>query len=61
MSYYSLFDHYPGLSDLTLYLQASSFGIEFGLLRISVGLEDTHVLRAQVQRALDAVATTSQK
>lgn len=37
-------------------LQASSFGIDFDLVRISVGLEDTPELRARFQQALDAVA-----
>lgn len=37
-------------------LQASLFGIDFGLVRISVGLEDTPELRARFQQALDAVA-----
>ena len=35
--------------------QASSFGIPFDLIRISVGLEDPADLCARVQRALDAV------
>lgn len=37
-------------------LQASSFGIDFDLVRISVGLEDTPELLARFQQALDAVA-----
>lgn len=37
-------------------LQASSFGIDFNLVRVSVGLEDTPDLRVKVQHALDAVA-----
>lgn len=36
--------------------QASSFGIDFNLVRISVGLEDAPDLRLRVQHALDAVA-----
>ncbi|KAL4923280.1 cystathionine gamma-synthase [Aspergillus undulatus] len=52
---YTLLAHYGELE------WASSFGIEFDLVRISVGLEDVPTLRAKVQQALDAVATTSQE
>ncbi|KAL2816850.1 pyridoxal phosphate-dependent transferase [Aspergillus cavernicola] len=48
---YTLLAHYGELE------WANSFGIEFDLVRISVGLEDTPLLRAQVQQALNAVAT----
>ncbi|KAL4783962.1 pyridoxal phosphate-dependent transferase [Aspergillus varians] len=48
---YTLLAHYGELE------WASSFGIEFDLVRISVGLEDALFLRARVQQALDAVAT----
>ncbi|KAL3470184.1 pyridoxal phosphate-dependent transferase [Aspergillus californicus] len=48
---YTLLAHYGELE------WASSFGVEFGLVRISVGLEDAPFLRGLVQQALDAVAT----
>ncbi|KAB8076694.1 pyridoxal phosphate-dependent transferase [Aspergillus leporis] len=47
---YTLLAHYGELE------WASSFGVEFDLVRISVGLEDLSDLRCLVQRALDAVA-----
>ncbi|KAL4945341.1 hypothetical protein BDV06DRAFT_209581 [Aspergillus oleicola] len=52
---YTLLAHYGELE------WAGSFGIEFGLVRISVGLEDVPVLRAKVQQALDAVAEVSKE
>ena len=53
--------HHNGLVLVCLILlaQASSFGVEFDLVRISVGLEDVPLLRAKVQQALDAVAKIS--
>ena len=36
--------------------QASSFGIDFDLVRVSVGLEDIPDIRSRFQQALDAVA-----
>ncbi|CBF82670.1 cystathionine gamma-synthase [Aspergillus nidulans FGSC A4] len=50
---YTLLAHYSELD------WASSFGVEFDLVRISVGLEDVPLLRAKVQQALDAVAKIS--
>ncbi|KAL5332645.1 pyridoxal phosphate-dependent transferase [Aspergillus crustosus] len=47
---YTLLAHYGELE------WARSFGVEFDLVRISVGLEDTSFLRSRVQHALDAVA-----
>ncbi|KAE8395405.1 pyridoxal phosphate-dependent transferase [Aspergillus alliaceus] len=47
---YTLLAHYSELG------WASSFGVEFDLVRISVGLEDVPDLRCRLQRALDAVA-----
>ncbi|KAL2862911.1 cystathionine gamma-synthase [Aspergillus lucknowensis] len=47
---YTLLAHYGELD------WAGSFGVEFDLVRISVGLEDAPFLRALVQQALDAVA-----
>ncbi|KAL2841236.1 pyridoxal phosphate-dependent transferase [Aspergillus pseudoustus] len=47
---YTLLAHYGELE------WASSFGIEFDLVRISVGLEDVPLLRSLVQHALDSVA-----
>ncbi|KAL4959975.1 cystathionine gamma-synthase [Aspergillus stella-maris] len=52
---YTLLAHYGELE------WAGSFGIEFGLVRISVGLEDVPILRAKVQQALDAVAAVSRE
>lgn len=37
-------------------MQASSFGVEFDLVRISVGLEDVQDLQTRFQHALDAVS-----
>lgn len=37
--------------------QASSFGIDFDLVRVSVGLEDIPDIRSRFQQALDAVAS----
>lgn len=37
--------------------QASSFGIDFDLVRVSVGLEDIPDIRSKFQQALDAVAS----
>ncbi|KAL4983061.1 pyridoxal phosphate-dependent transferase [Aspergillus falconensis] len=48
---YTLLAHYGELD------WASSFGVEFDLVRVSVGLEDVPLLRTKVQQALDAVAT----
>ncbi|CEL06694.1 Putative Cystathionine gamma-synthase [Aspergillus calidoustus] len=47
---YTLLAHYGELE------WANSFGVEFDLVRISVGLEDIPVLRGLVEQALDAVA-----
>ncbi|KKK15656.1 hypothetical protein ARAM_000661 [Aspergillus rambellii] len=47
---YTLLAHYGELD------WAASFGIEFDLVRISVGLEDVSDLRGRVQQALDAAA-----
>ncbi|KAE8375319.1 pyridoxal phosphate-dependent transferase [Aspergillus bertholletiae] len=47
---YTLLAHYGELD------WASSFGVEFDLVRISVGLEDVSDLRCRFQRALEAVA-----
>ncbi|RDW87199.1 cystathionine gamma-synthase [Aspergillus mulundensis] len=51
---YTLLAHYGELE------WASSFGVEFDLVRVSVGLEDVSVLRTKVQQALDAVAAISE-
>lgn len=40
-------------------LQASTFGIDSDLVRISVGLEDVSDLCSRIQRALDAVASVT--
>ncbi|KAL4973249.1 pyridoxal phosphate-dependent transferase [Aspergillus desertorum] len=48
---YTLLAHYGELD------WANSFGVEFDLVRISVGLEDVQLLRTKVQQALDTVAT----
>lgn len=42
------------MSDIS---QASSFGIDFDLVRVSVGLEDIPDIRSRFQQALDAVAS----
>ncbi|KAL2843838.1 pyridoxal phosphate-dependent transferase [Aspergillus pseudodeflectus] len=47
---YTLLAHYGELE------WANSFGVEFDLVRISVGLEDIPVLRGLVEQALEAVA-----
>ncbi|KAF9887123.1 hypothetical protein FE257_010498 [Aspergillus nanangensis] len=47
---YTLLAHYGELD------WANSFGVEFDLVRISVGLEDVSELRGQMQHALEAVA-----
>ncbi|KAL4864961.1 hypothetical protein BDV12DRAFT_157386 [Aspergillus spectabilis] len=47
---YTLLAHYGELE------WANSYGVEFDLVRISVGLEEASFLRTRVQHALDAVA-----
>ncbi|PYH95207.1 cystathionine gamma-synthase [Aspergillus ellipticus CBS 707.79] len=47
---YTLLAHYSELK------WANSFGVDFDLVRISVGLEDIPDLRHRIQQALDAVA-----
>jgi cystathionine beta-lyase/cystathionine gamma-synthase len=59
-AYQSLFRDYPVLF-LTSIAQANSFGVEFDLVRISVGLEEASFLRTRVQHALDAVAKAQKK
>ncbi|RAH71021.1 cystathionine gamma-synthase [Aspergillus aculeatinus CBS 121060] len=49
---YTLLAHYGELD----WCQAHSFGIEFGLVRISVGLEEEADLRDRIERALKAVS-----
>lgn len=44
-------------SNILLLLQASLFGIDFDLVRVSVGLEDIPDIRSRFQQALDAVAS----
>lgn len=46
--------HKCALSDIS---QASSFGIDFNLVRVSVGLEDIPDIHSRFQQALDAVAS----
>ncbi|KAH8428908.1 cystathionine gamma-synthase [Aspergillus melleus] len=48
---YTLLAHYGELD------WANSFGVEFDLVRISVGLEDVPDLRGRIQKALDAAAS----
>lgn len=57
----SYFSHYNGVPTSLTCVQAGSFGVEFDLVRVSVGLEDTPLLRAKVQQALNAAVNTSNK